>query len=132
MVSRPRFSRSAFGRRSFRRFPTFRRRSFRTFGRRSLFVDYKQGTLSIFHEAFGNEWAARMGQIMRRPLSDNPTEDLALNYDQLTPAELRQIVTRYGITHIILRSGRTDLPYRQVYANAYFRILATAGPLPLP
>ncbi len=99
---------------------------FRTYARRSEFVEYKMGTLSLFHPAFGQEWAGRMAQLTPRQLSGDGYEDMAMNYSALTPGEISAIVERYGITHVMVMASRDDLPYRTVYQNALFRVLDTA------
>jgi len=98
---------------------------FRTYTRRSEFVEYKMGTLSLFHPAFGQEWAGRMALLTPRQLSGDGYEDMALNYNALAPAEISAIVERYGITHIIVMASRDDLPYRTIYQNLLCRVLET-------
>jgi hypothetical protein len=97
---------------------------FRSFSRRSHFVDWKQGTLSLFHPAFGSEWQERMRLLAPRRLDPWPIRNLARNYDALTAAELQDLVTRFAITHVVVRQPRAlGLPL--VYENAAFRVYAT-------
>lgn len=99
---------------------------FRTYARRSEFVEYKMGTLSLFHPAFGQEWAGRMAALTPRQLSGDGYEDMAMNYNALTLAEVAAIVERYGITHAIVMASRDELPYRTIYQNALIRVLETS------
>jgi len=99
---------------------------FRTYSWRSEFVEYKMGTLSLFHPKFGQEWASRMALLTPRRLSAETYDDIARNYNALTPEEIAAIVERYGITHVIVLAGRDDLPYQQVHQNELFRILNSA------
>ena len=94
---------------------------FRSFSRRSHFADWKQGTLSLFHPAFGAEWAERMRLLTPRRLDPWPIRDLARNYDALTASEIAPIVARFGISHIVVRRPRAlDLPL--AYENPAFRV----------
>lgn len=99
---------------------------FRTYARRSEFVEYKMGTLSLFHPAFGQEWASRMALLTPRQLSGDGYDDMARNYNALTSAEIVAIVERYKITHVVVMASRDDLGFRTVYQNALVRVLDTA------
>lgn len=106
---------------------------FRTFSRRSQFVDWKQGTLSMFHEPFGLEWLQRMQQIVQRPLDTRSAwRNVVLNYESLTPQALDGLFRQYGITHMITESSSKarPLPWREVYSNGAFRVLETGIPPP--
>lgn len=99
---------------------------FRTYARRSEFVEYKMGTLSLFHPAFGQEWAGRMASLTPRRLSGDGYEDMAMNYNALTADEIARMVEKFGITHVVVMASREDLPYRTVYQNALLRVLDIA------
>jgi len=99
---------------------------FRTYARRSEFVEYKMGTLSLFHPAFGEEWAGRMALLTPRRFSAEAYEDMAMNYNALTADEIAAVVEKFGITHVVVLASREDLPYRTIYQNALFRVLDTA------
>ena len=94
---------------------------FRSFSLRSHFVDWKQGTLSLFHPEFGTEWQERMRLLAPRRLDPWPIRNLARNYDALTAGEIEDLVERYGISHVVVRRPRAlDLPL--AYENAAFRV----------
>lgn len=97
---------------------------FRTYARRSEFADWKQGTLSMFHEAFGVEWQRRLSRLVRRPMHARAVVNLALNYDALTAADLTALAREYGITHAVVMHRRDEFPWSQVYDNGVFRVLA--------
>lgn len=106
---------------------------FRTFSRRSQFVDWKQGTLSMFNEPFGVEWLQRMQRIVRRPLdSRNAWRNVVLNYESLPAKELDGLFRQYGLTHMITASSAKNrpLPWRELYSNGAFRVLETGVPPP--
>jgi len=93
---------------------------FRSYSRRSQFGDWKQGTLSMFHEPFGMEWARRMGGFMRRQLDRRPWHNLRLNYDAFGPPEIDPLRSKFGLTHMVTRSR--GLPYRQLYSNGVYQV----------
>jgi hypothetical protein len=99
---------------------------FRSFSLRSHLVDWKQGTLSLLHPGFGAEWAERMRLLAPRRLDAWPIRNLARNYDALTAAEIQDLVTRFGITHVVVRRPRA-LGLPMVYENPAFRVYATQG-----
>lgn len=98
---------------------------FRTYGRRSLFADWKTGGMSLYSDWFGRQWKARLMRLSPRRLSENVYDDLARNYDALTPAEFAGLVRDYGVTHIVIKRGIAAPPFREVYANAGLRVLET-------
>ena len=108
---------------------------FRTYSRRSQFADWKQGTLSMFHEEFGLEWLRRMQRLVPRQLDPkSPWRNVALNYESLSAPQLDSLIRDYRITHIVTQASQGDrpLPWREVYSNGTFRVLDTGARLEGP
>ena len=102
---------------------------FRTHARRSQFVDWKQGTLSMFHEDFGTEWLRRMQRLVTRQLDPSAWRNVALNYETMPAQQLEGIVREYGLTHVVTGATQSQrpLPWREVYSNGTFRVVETGA-----
>lgn len=81
---------------------------FRTHSRRSEFVDWKQGTLSLFHERFGMEWLRRLARLMSGGGRLNYI-DIYNRYNSLAPADYQSLAAEFGLTHAVTMKPVPDL-----------------------
>ncbi len=91
---------------------------FRTYSRRSEFADWKQGTLSLFHERFGTEWLRRLARLMGPSGGPLTYLDLYNRYNGLNESEFRSLAAEYGLTHAVTMKpvqGLTLLHRNQVF-----------------
>lgn len=81
---------------------------FRTHALRSEFVDWKKGTLSLFHEQFAAEWLRRLGRLMTGG-GRLTCIDVYNRYNSLTAAEFQSLAGEYGLTHAVTMKPVPDL-----------------------
>lgn len=95
---------------------------FRTYGRRSLFADWKTGGMALLNEPFGVEWWRRITRLAPRQLNGGIYDILANNYDALSAEDFASLARDEGVTHIVVK--RTiELPFPRVYENESFFVL---------
>lgn len=90
---------------------------FRTHARRSEYADWKQGTLSLFHERFGMEWLRRLARLMGSG-GRLTYIDIYNRYNGLTAGEFHALAAEFGLTHAVTMKpvpGLTPLHQNRVF-----------------
>jgi hypothetical protein len=115
--------------------------SLRYASRRALFATWKDGSESLFGEAYAREWRERLTALTGgSPALDTPPADRRFPYRQWrarvaeAQAAYRRgreerflgLRDRYGATHVVVEAGGPELKLPRVYADSAFQVYRLA------
>jgi hypothetical protein len=94
------------------------KQGFRIYAKRSIFADWKDGTMASFSTEFGELWLARMHEFSVDPISQLSVTE---GYEKLKTQDFLRIAKQYGQDYVVVDSQqRLSLP--EVHGNAEYRI----------
>ena len=91
---------------------------FRNVAQRSVFLDFKYGTMSTFSVNFAQQWFERVQDLNPQRTYQYPTfyTDLITDYRDLTPERVEYLTQKYNITHGVFEKPK-KLPHQILYEN---------------
>ncbi len=95
---------------------------FRNVAKRSIFVDFKYGTMSTFSVDFGLKWFERVHALNpdRKSYYYNTFYvDFIADYRNLTEARVRDLDDKYGLDYAVFEKGK-EMSFPVVYENSEY------------
>lgn len=103
---------------------------FRNQSERSIYGDWKDGTMGFWSVPFAREWLHRMERLgfdKQKPDQYN----VIRNYKLLTPSQFMRIANEMGDAvvnvYVVVTTDHPRLSFRQVYSNEYYRVHQLRG-----
>ncbi len=93
---------------------------FRMYSERSIFADWSDGALGLFHPSFIHEWWNRMELLGITKTKNNQTSR-KIAYDNLDEIMIRTIKERYKVDFIVIDAGN-NLSFVKIYNNKGYSI----------